>query len=316
VTGNDLHVDFYALSDRGQVLSYNPALKYGTVLTGPLHYDDLQFYAYHWLVDTVTECDEEQDQVNVYDALYRQLNVDPATVPIQFKRPYAYLDEKESKDLEQFMYFVWMERKIDLRKTGYYVVAPFAVSSSRSLKYGTWLEVIHKLAKIRPVVIVGMITERMPSTDMTVGEFFQALGHAEGPVINAIGITPVRLLMSIISKATGLLGLDSGPFYIAQAFRVPAISVWGTHAPLVRIGYDKDYMDLAIWNILECRHAPCFSWGGFPVHKCPYGTNQTVCQCLSTVSVDMIMEKVDMIESSRKMLPPVQPGNANEKCPA
>ena len=308
VTGNDIHLDFYALSDRGQVLSFSPSLRYGTVLTGPLLYDDLQFYDYHWLVDSVTECDEEQDQLNVYDVLYRQLNIDPATVGIQFKRPYAYLSEQESKDLDQFMHFVWIERKLDIRKTGYYVVAPFSVSPSRSANYGMWLEVIRALSKIRPVVVVGMITERMPSTDMTPGEFMQALGQAEGPVINAIGITPMRLLMSLISKATGFLGLDSGPLYIAQAFRVPAISLWGTHAPAVRIGYDKDYMDLAVWNRSECRYAPCFAWGGFPVNKCPYGQQQSVCQCLSTISASDVMKNVDKIEATRTMLPAVPPG--------
>ena len=311
VTGNDINLDFYALSDRGQVLSFNPSLRFGSVLTGPLLYDDLQFYDYHWLIDSVTECDEEQDQLNVYDVLYRQLNIDPATVDIQYKRPYAYLSDQDRKDLDQFMYFVFIERKIDLRKTGYYVVAPFSVSSSRSANYGMWLEVIQQLSKIRPVVIVGMVTERMPSTDMTTGEFFQALGHAEGPVINAIGITPVRLLMALISKATGFVGLDSGPLYIAQAFRVPAISLWGTHAPSVRIGYDKDYMDLAIWKREECRFAPCFAWGGFPETKCPYGPQQAVCQCLSTVSAGDVMANVDKIEAKQSMLPPVQPGGIN-----
>ena len=313
VTGGDLNVDLYALSDRGLVLSYNPVLRFGTVLTGPLLYDDLQFYDYHWLIDSVTECDEEQDQLNVYDVLYRQLNIDPAKVDVQFKRPYAFLSEQDAKDLEQFMYFVWIERKLDLRKTGYYVVAPFSVSSSRSAPYGMWLETIRELSKIRPVVIVGMVTERMPSTDMTSGEFFQALGQAEGPIINAIGITPVRLLMALISKATGFVGLDSGPLYIAQAFRVPAISLWGTHAPAVRIGYDQDYMDLAIWRREECRYAPCFAWGGFPENKCPYGTNQSVCQCLSTISASDIMANVDKIETKQALIPPIPPGGTNEK---
>jgi hypothetical protein len=294
------------------VLSYNPALRFGTVLTGPLLYDDLQFYDYHWLIDTVTECSEEQDQLNVYDALYRQLNIDPSAVDIKFKRPYAYLDDKDIRDLDQFLYFVWMERKIDLRKAGFYVVAPFSVSSSRSANYGMWLEVIHELAKIRPVVLVGTITERMPSTDMTVGEFFQALGQMDGPVINAIGITPMRLLMALISKATGFIGLDSGPLYIAQAFRIPSVSLWGTHAPQVRIGYDKDYMDLAIWKRGECRYAPCFAWGGFPAHKCPYGANQVACQCLSTVTSKDVLEKVDKIEKSYAVLPPVKLGKSDE----
>ncbi|HNL70532.1 MAG TPA: glycosyltransferase family 9 protein, partial [Leptospiraceae bacterium] len=58
--------------------------------------------------------------------------------------------------------------------------------------------------------------------------------------------------------------LDSGLLYVAEALRVPTISLWGTHAPAVRLGYDPAYMDLAIWPRENCGAAPCFAYANFP----------------------------------------------------
>ena len=88
------------------------------------------------------------------------------------------------------------------------------------------------------------------------------------------------------------------PIYIAQALKVPAISLWGTHAPASRIGYDKNMMDLAIWKQEACQYAPCFAFGGFPVNKCPFGGEQTCCEVLASITPDDVLKKVDMIESA------------------
>jgi hypothetical protein len=77
VSGNNVKIDVYSLADRGAVLTHHPALHLGTTLHGPLFYDDLGLYNYQWMIETVTECNEEPDQLNVYDALYQQLGFDP-----------------------------------------------------------------------------------------------------------------------------------------------------------------------------------------------------------------------------------------------
>lgn len=311
VTGGDVAIDMYAMADRGMVMNHHPALRYGASMAGPLRYDDFQFYDYHWMVDTVTEYDEEPDQQNVYDSLYSQLGFDPATIPAAYKRPSATLVKDDLNNLDQFLYFVWLEKKIDLRKTGYYVVAPFANSSLRAMPYGTWLTVIRELATKRPVVVVGNLNDRMPETDMTAGEFYQHIQQSGGNVINAVGNTPLRVLMAIISKAVAVGCMDSGPLYIAQALNVPAISVWGPHDPRVRIGYDKAYMDLAIWNKPACRHAACFAYAKFPEHKCPNGAAQTVCEVLKAVDKGEILDKFASVETVNQPIGTIQSGGQN-----
>lgn len=311
MSGNEVNIDMYALADRGVILNQHPALRHGSTMAGPLRYDDLQHYDYHWFVDTATEYDEEPDQLNVYDALFKQLGINPENVPAEYKRPTVNLTADDLKHLDQFLYFIWLEKKLDLRKTGYYVIAPFARGSLRSMPYNTWLTVIRQLATKRPVVVVGGINERMPDPDMSAGEFNQHVTQSGGNVINAIGNTPLRVLMAVISKANALGCMDSGPLYLAQALRTPAVSVWGPHNPLVRIGYDKDYMDLAVWQQQACRHSPCFAYDWFPPHKCPRGEHQRVCEVLAATTPENIISKFERIEERTSAIGAIQCGGNN-----
>lgn len=311
LSGHTINLDTYALSDRGLILNHHPALRYGSTMAGPIPYDFLQHYDYHWFVDTATEYDEERDQLNVYDSLFKQLGIDPALVPLEYKRPSVNVTGDDLKNLDQFLYFVWLEKKLDLRKTGYYIIAPFARGSLRSMPYGTWLAVIRELATKRPVIVVGGISERMPDTDMSAGEFNQHVVQSGGNVINAIGNTPLRVLMALISKANCIGCMDSGPLYLAEAVRTPAVSVWGPHDPVVRIGYDKDYMDLAVWQPQACRHSPCFAYDWFPPHKCPNGENQRVCEVLAATTARQIMAKFEMVEERNAAIGAVKTGGAN-----
>lgn len=297
VTGRNLTVDVYALSDRGVVLTHNPDLRNGSVLAGPLEYDHFRGYTYQWFIENVTECDEEPDQLNVYDALYRQLGFEPDQIDARWKRPYAYCVAQDYSHLDQLYYMVWQQRKIDLRRTGYYVIAPFVSSTVRAFDYARWLEIIKELALRRPVVVVGTSQMKLPDTSISAGEFIQSVSTLGGNVINAVDGTPLRVLMALISRAKALVGLDSGPLYMAQALRTPAVSLWGGHHPGVRLQYDRDYMDLAIWQGDACGEAPCFAYLNFPYTKCPERKAQTECSVYKTVTPGAVLAKVDVVES-------------------
>jgi hypothetical protein len=305
VSGNQVKIDVYSLADRGAVLANHPALHLGTALYGPLHYADLGLYNYQWMIETATECNEEMDQQNVYDSLYQQLGFNPADIDPRYKRPTARLIEEDGRNLDQFFYQIWAHKKVDFRRLGYYVVAPFSAATLRSLNYMSWLQIIKELSSRRPVIVTGSSANRQPDMDISVGEF---QGHvAQMPnVINAIGATPLRVLMALVSKAVCCVTLDSGTLYMAQALRTPAISLWGSHDPGVRIGYDKDYMDLAIWNQTDCRFSPCYAYAQFPSHKCSHGEAQLCCDVLITVTPDQVLKKLDAVES-RNVLAKVAP---------
>ena len=302
VSGGRVEIDFMAFADRGVVLTHSPLIHNHCVKCGPLEYDHLKMYNYSWLVNTVTEQDCEGDQLNVYDALFQQLGYNPSDIDARWKRPTATLVADDFRNLEQLYKHVWDARKIDLRHTGYYVVAPFANATLRSLNYGRWLEIIKALSTRRPVMVVGNSSLRLPDMDMSAGEFSQHVANIGGGVFNAVDSTTIRVLMALIARSTGLLCLDSAPLYMAQAVNTPAISIWGTHAPGVRIGYDKNYMDLAIWREDACKFTPCFAFGKFPVNKCPSGIRQTACEVTSAVSVDDVLKRVDMIESANPVV--------------
>jgi len=313
LSGNSAQIDLYALASHGKILDNHPALSHPVTFAGPIHYDNLPLYNYHWFIDTVTEYDEERDQLNVYDALYKQLGVEPSGVDARFKRPSMALSNLDYSDLDSLYYFIFSNRKLDLRRTGYYVVAPSTNSTLRSASYSMWLKTIYHLAKIRPVVVVGQPTSvRAPAVDMPYGTFVGQIDHVGSNVINLIGTTPIRVVASLISRATCCFTLDSGLLYVAQALRVPCVSLWGPISPFSRIGYDQDYLDLAIWNRESCVHASCFAYQSFPVKKCPRGINQIACEPLYRVSTEQILDKAKLVEdrTNSAATPPTPPAAA------
>lgn len=303
ISGKSSLIDIYTLTGRGSVLDFHPAIRFKSPLVGPIHYDDLPLYDYHWFIDTVTEYDEEQDQLNVYDALYKQLGLDPKDVPFEFKRPSIAVVDSDMRQLDNLFYAIWNERQLDLRKLPYYVAAPLTNSTLRSMTFSQWLDIIREMSTRCPVVVVGEIFPgKMIEMDMPFESFYeqvQMLARSSKNVINVMGITPVRLLVSLIKRASAVVCMDSGPLYIAQALRTPAVSIWGTHNPGVRIGYDKDYMDTAVWNHEACKWCPCFAYSNFVDGKCPQGTKQMPCVVLGTVGPKQIMEHLDRVGTRR-----------------
>jgi Glycosyltransferase family 9 (heptosyltransferase) len=300
ISGNNVELDLMGYADRGVVLTHCPLIHNKCVKCGPVEYDSLRLYNYHWFVDSATEQDAEQDQLNVYDALYRQLGFVPDQIEARWKRPTATLVNDDYQNLDMLFRRIWDDKKMELRRIGYYVVAPFSNASLRCMNYGRWLETIQLLSTRRPVVVVGTSTLRLPDMDMSVGDFASRVAQLPA-VVNAIDSTSIRVLMALISRATGVVAMDSAPLYIAQALNVPAVSLWGSHPPGARIGYDKAYMDLAIWNVDACRRAPCFAYNYFPVDKCPNGERQRVCEVLDSISAKQVMAKIDMIESNQAL---------------
>ena len=298
ISGSDVEIDVMAFADRGVVLTHSPLIHNGCVKCGPLEYDHLRLYNYHWLINTITEQDMEGDQLNVYDAMYQQLGFDPQGIEARWKKPSVTLVAADFLNLDRLYKYIWEQRQIDLRRIGYIVVAPFTNANPRCMNYVRWLEIIKALATRRPVVVVGNSSLRLPMMDISAGDFNQRVATIGGGVFNAVDSTPVRVLMALIARSFCVVGLDSAPVYLAQALNVPAISLWGTHAPGARIGYDKNMMDLAIWKSEACSYAPCFAYGKFPENKCPDGVQQVCCEVTASVSVDDVLKKVDMVETA------------------
>jgi len=152
------------------------------------------------------------------------------------------------------------------------------------------------MAPHRPVLVVGQ-DGPAPATDMAYGDFLNRASEIKG-VFNLTGETPVRNLMSLIKNATAVVTLDTAPLYLAEAFRTPAISVWGPHDPKCRLRYDPEYLKNAVWKSSECTSSPCYQSRGFGP-KCPNGSAQKVCDVLSSVTSADIIDKLQVVENSR-----------------
>ena len=307
MSGSTAVIDLYALTDRGGVLRFHPALgssasgePYGP-LAGPVLYDSLPLYTAHWFIEQVTEYVEEPDQLNVYDQLYRQLSIDPKNVSPKYKRPYVYYSVSDWRDLDSIYATAYGAQQVDLRTTPYIVLAPSAYGSLRSAPYRMWLELARILADKFVVSFVGRTTDQgqLPAPDITFGEFYnevcQICQRNPKRIFNLIGPTPLRPMMALVARSTACVSLDSGMLYVAQAARVPAVSLWGTHAPHVRLQYDAPYMRGAIWKRETCGASPCWSYAGFPAQKCPQGENQRICQPLASVSPMDVVKRLDLV---------------------
>ena len=95
-------------------------------------------------------------------------------------------------------------------------------------------------------------------------EIAAALGRK---VYNACGITSLDESVFLVSKASSIIGFDTGLTHIAEAFNRPIVSVWGGTVPDL-LGV-QPYMvkDVLVAGIdLSCR--PCSKFG---LEKCPLG---------------------------------------------
>jgi hypothetical protein len=316
LAGGHAHIDMYGLVDRSVILQHHPALAYAGTLAGPVEYDDLPHYQYHWFVDAATENDETRDQLNVYDALYKQLGIDPNTVNPRFKRPSMTLVQDDYTNLDSLYYMVMTQRGIDLRMTPYYVLAPISYSSLRVAPYALWLSLAQELSKVRPVIFAGHVAGdgQMPSADMTFGAFYQQIGNLGQRIVNLMGNTSLRVVAALISRATCVVTLDSGLLYVAQAIGTPAVSLWGTHSPTTRIGYDQAYLRYAIHKRTACPASPCYAYAGFPYSRCPRLTQQLVCEPLvSVVPSDIVAKVTEIEEAQRANAVPVEAVKAESK---
>jgi hypothetical protein len=297
VSSHSIKVFFHAAADRSVVLHGNPNLVNEMPMAGPIIYDTMPLYHNHWLIESATEYNEEPEQENVYDSLLRTIHIDPKAVDQKWKRPFVYLSKADMQRADDLFRMVYYERQQDWRKEPYWIISPFALSSLRTAPYSVWLQLIKELSKHRKLIVVGQSHNGLvPKSDMDYSEFLShlsAMSQENKNVVVLIGNTPMRLIMGLIAGAEGVVTLDSGLLYVAQGLRIPAVSVWGPQHPATRIGYDKEYMELAIWKQEACPWAPCYAYRNFPVHKCPYGEEQGLCEVLKMVTADDILAKVE-----------------------
>jgi ADP-heptose:LPS heptosyltransferase len=110
----------------------------------------------------------------------------------------------------------------------------------------------------------------------------QALGNH---IYNACGITSLDESVFLVSKATKVIGFDTGLTHIAEAFKVPIVSVWGGTVPELLGVQPYQVKEVLVAGIdLPCR--PCSKFG---LPSCPLGHFK----CMYDISNEQIAEFVN-----------------------
>ncbi|MCX5703016.1 MAG: glycosyltransferase family 9 protein, partial [Candidatus Omnitrophica bacterium] len=126
------------------------------------------------------------------------------------------------------------------------------------------------------ILILGDESER-PIVDIIIKT-------AQCPMINLVGKTTLRELISIINKAGILIANDGGPLHIAVALGKKTVSFFGPVDPQVYGPYPPDRMrHIVLRKNLEC--SPCYA--GFRLSGC-----QRNRECLEKIDVEEAQEAV------------------------
>lgn len=99
----------------------------------------------------------------------------------------------------------------------------------------------------------------------------------QAPVLNLIGKTSVRQMMSLIDAASLMITNDSGPMHVAAAFKVPIVAIFGPTNHTTTSPFTDDYR--IVRNNVEC--SPCM------LRECPIDH-----RCMDRVTVDDVMKAV------------------------
>jgi len=111
--------------------------------------------------------------------------------------------------------------------------------------------------------------------EVEVGKDIAAVMQA--PVLNFVGKTLVRQMMSLIDAASLMITNDSGPMHVAAAFNVPIVAIFGPTNHTTTSPFTDSYR--IVRHDVEC--APCM------LRECPIDH-----RCMDRVTVDDVVEAV------------------------
>lgn len=186
--------------------------------------------------------------------------VPPTQIVERYMQAVAFLGVKN--DDKPIDYFIKKEYQIDellpvSHRDGYIA---FIIGATHFTKRMPNSKIINICGKIdAPVVLLGG-----NDVKANADEIKMALGDK---IHNACGKTTLDESVFIVSKATRVIGFDTGLTHIAEAFNVPIASIWGGTAPDLLGVQPYQVKDAEVIGIdLPCR--PCSKFG---LEKCPLG---------------------------------------------
>ena len=155
------------------------------------------------------------------------------------------------------------------------IVAPGSVWGTKQWFAERFTELIERLieAYAARVILVGSPLDRAQADKVA------AACNAE--FLDLVGMTDLRGLVALVSRADLVVSGDSAPMHIAWATDIPCVAIFGSTVPQQGFAPLSERSRVVEIKGLECR--PCSAHGP---HKCSLGHFR----CMYGITVEMVME--------------------------
>lgn len=157
--------------------------------------------------------------------------------------------------------------KFGLKEREYVVINPFSNFRLKEWSLENWAELIKGLEV--KVVVTGLPTDRVKAEKL----------RERADFVNLVGRTNLRELMAVVGGARVVISNDSSPVHIANALKVPAVTVYTSTS--------SSYGFYPLLGRYIDNPAPCSPCSPNP-KKCKTGTEE----CLGLPSPELLLELV------------------------
>lgn len=194
-------------------------------------------------------------------------------IDMEFVRPKLFLNEDDMTAAEELL-----GRHDVSPQTSYVTIAFRAVAESRRWGVDKYTELVKRILSRHQlrVVLVGGPDDRREGQQIVA-----TTGGKE--VVNLAGMATLRQSATVISRSRLFVGNDSGPAHLAAAVGVPIVVLSGADDP-AETSPMSPRKSLMRREGLDCL--------GCVKNKCPLKGDEHI-QCMTGVSVDMVMSEVD-----------------------
>ncbi|MDB5029739.1 glycosyltransferase family 9 protein [Mucilaginibacter sp.] len=186
--------------------------------------------------------------------------VPPVHLVDRYMEAVKFLNVKN--DEQPIDYYIKADHQLDkllpVSHLGAYIV--FVIGATHFTKRMPNEKIINICSEINsPVVLLG-------GNDVKANGDIIA-GMLGAKIYNACGITSLDESVFLVSKATNIIGFDTGLTHIAEAFDKPIVSIWGGTAPQLLGVQPYKVKEVLVADVeLPCR--PCSKFG---LPACPLG---------------------------------------------
>lgn len=175
-------------------------------------------------------------------------------------------------------------------ETGSQTVVACALQMERSKWQGRNWPQEHAAGLIRLLQDNGIVV-------IELGKGFESTGEA---ALDLVDGTNIRELFSIISAVDGFVGIDSMPFHIAQAFKIPSFIIFGATEPISRV-VDFTHTYIIRNEGLPCLH--CYQKKGISTYNhCLLGREACMEDILPETILSYVIEETDPSASNIRYL--------------